>query len=671
MQLTVVKKMVIGFALLAFLLVLTSALSYRGLTDIRTSAQSVAYNKLPVQQLVSKLNIDILRLGSLTTNAYYEFNEIRFSQLRAQFVQDNEAYQGSLNKLENRPDDIYLDSLNQILAASARYQSHSKAMLLAVSDKINTKAALQAAGEQALNHADEASALMLDISYLEDDSAEMETLIGMTTTIENKLGLMLSLIKELIGANKSESAEQIIADIEYNLSNVKVDADYAERLLANIEDDGIFSMYKAEFSNLMTLLNAEQGVFALKRNLLLSESKAFEARSAADEALNEAILHLSALSKDMEQGVLEGQENILHVVSNNVLKSAVASLAGIIATVLLAYIATRSIVKPLAKVNAKLRLVSQGDLTQTLYDEGTDEFSALAKNINQLIDSLHDLVSGINEKEQDLRAMMSNSIEIGDQSLQQVSAQQEKIQSSATLTQEIRERSTHNLNQILDADAKIEEVIAKSDEAVHLVNESNQQVIRRVEQSRASAQIVNRLGENTHKIAGILDVIKNIAEQTNLLALNAAIEAARAGEQGRGFAVVADEVRTLATKTQGSTKEIEAMMLNLQDDASTAISAMEEGARQAETGMESTTKVTEQIQSIKALINDLALVNQNVVADTKSQYGLLDEIGQGLDAVVALSNQSADSTEQSNTAMHEMNRQVEALNKAVARFVLR
>ena len=216
----------------------------------------------------------------------------------------------------------------------------------------------------------------------------------------------------------------------------------------------------------------------------------------------------------------------------------------------------------------------------------------------------------------------------------------------------------------------VRDITKQSTDIGHLVQKSSQQVGDQAKQAESSAQIIGRLDDNSRSIGSILDVIKTIAEQTNLLALNAAIEAARAGEQGRGFAVVADEVRTLANRTHDSTEEIEQMIGNLQKDAAQAVKAINAGREQAQEGVVITQQVSQQVESIREIIERLSDINEHIVADTEQQDILLGDVAKSLNRIVALADSSAQSTRQSNESTMLLDAQTESLRKAVERFHL-
>ena len=244
--------------------------------------------------------------------------------------------------------------------------------------------------------------------------------------------------------------------------------------------------------------------------------------------------------------------------------------------------------------------------------------------------------------------MLFRSVALGEKSLQGVDEQRKQVTVISTNTQDVQNTSRSNLSQINDAMEALHTVTAQSEEISVLVAQNRSQVDSQARQAEASADIINRLDGHSRSIGSILDVIKTIAEQTNLLALNAAIEAARAGEQGRGFAVVADEVRTLANRTHDSTEEIESMIGNLQKDAEKAVKAINAGREQAQEGVEITQQVSQQVESIREIIARLSQINEHIVTDTQQQDVLLADVASSLNTIVALADSSAQSTRQAN-----------------------
>ena len=668
MQLTIINKITLGFGLFGCLLLLTSILSYFGLSGIKDSAQDVVEQKMPVQTSMVKVKTEILSLSVITANGYHVENSEELVANKETFDTLSSAFSDDLSRLNSlMPNNAVASNAVDV---SLAYVNSSNDMYTAINERMNIEKALAAQLEKVLMTADEASALMLDLSYLEGNNPSIETLIGAGTAIDNKLLTMNDSFIELAETDNATQSASIIEDLEYQLSNLQVDKDYVNRLATGVDDGGTIASFNEQYGLLMEAVNGTNGLIALQRQKLSEVDKAAKAQKEAKEALETALADINTLFDAVQKQSLDGQNAILESVQANLVRNIIVAALGLVAAIFLAVIVTRSISKPLGRINKGLSQLSKGDLSTKLPQEGNDEFSALSAKVNSLTDSLRELVGNILEQEKRLIDITKESVELGNKSLSEVDKQREQVTVTSTNTKHVQEKSRSNLAQINEAMDALRDITKQSTDIGQLVQKSSQQVGNQAKQAESSAQIINRLDDNSRNIGSILDVIKTIAEQTNLLALNAAIEAARAGEQGRGFAVVADEVRTLANRTHDSTEEIEQMIGNLQKDAAQAVKAINAGREQAQEGVEITQQVSQQVESIREIIERLSDINEHIVADTEQQDVLLGDVAKSLNRIVALADSSAQSTRQSNESTMLLDAQTESLRKAVERFHL-
>ena len=668
MQLTIINKITLGFGLFGCLLLLTSILSYFGLSGIKDSAQDVVEQKMPVQTSMVKVKTEILSLSVITANGYHVENREELVANKETFDTLSSAFSDDLSRLNSLMSNNAVAS--NAVDVSLAYVNSSNDMYTAINERMNIEKALAAQLEKVLMTADEASALMLDLSYLEGNNPSIETLIGAGTAIDNKLLTMNDSFIELAETDNATQSASIIEDLEYQLSNLQVDKDYVNRLATGVDDGGTIASFNEQYDLLMEAVNGTNGLIALQRQKLSEVDKAAKAQKEAKEALETALADINTLFDAVQKQSLDGQNAILESVQANLVRNIIVAALGLVAAIFLAVIVTRSISKPLGRINKGLSQLSKGDLSTKLPQEGNDEFSALSAKVNSLTDSLRELVGNILEQEKRLIDITKESVELGNKSLSEVDKQREQVTVTSTNTKHVQEKSRSNLAQINEAMDALRDITKQSTDIGQLVQKSSQQVGNQAKQAESSAQIINRLDDNSRNIGSILDVIKTIAEQTNLLALNAAIEAARAGEQGRGFAVVADEVRTLANRTHASTEEIEQMIGNLQKDAAQAVKAINAGREQAQEGVEITQQVSQQVESIREIIERLSDINEHIVADTEQQDVLLGDVAKSLNRIVALADSSAQSTRQSNESTMLLDAQTESLRKAVERFHL-
>lgn len=669
MNLNVVGRIIAGFALFGCIIIAINVISYFGLAEIEDSAETVANQKMPVQAKMLQVQTGILSLAKDSTNGFYEDsltelqkNQQKFSDLANVFNQNITQ----LNHIIDNSNSVYKQGEEQALL----YIEQSQAMYQARLMQLELDLDIQQSSRDLLTIADEASALMQDLSFLEGDDPNLETLIGSGLNVDNKITSIFTSIKEYTTVTDSELSETIKGDIEYILSNIQADLTYINRLAETIDTDGYVASFNEQYVMLNEGFSKSGGLFDMQTQKIDLIIKAAENNRLANDHLDTAIEQFSQVFTQVNEDTLNGQNDIIDTVQSNILKGVVIAILALIIAIILGTLAARSIAKPVARINRSLSIISSGDLTHKAYSTNDDEFAILATNVNQLTESLHLVVSQIHTQESALEQATETSAQLGSQTLMLVEQQKQQVSETATDTNTIRQTSKANTEQIQTGMEMLQAVSEQSKTVSKLVDKTHKQISDQAQQAAQSSTIIHRLDENSKKIGGILDVIKTIAEQTNLLALNAAIEAARAGEQGRGFAVVADEVRTLANRTHDSTEEIESMIATLQTDAEHAVKAIGDGSEYAQQSEIQIKEVNQQVLEIGETISSLRKMNQEIVSVTIEQDSLFENVANSLSSIVELAEKSAQTTHASTDATKELNQLMVAMKKAVSRFTL-
>jgi methyl-accepting chemotaxis protein len=672
MRITVVGKIITGFVLFGVLLLITNVTSYWGLSDIRKSARLVVDEKMPVQSQMLIVQTRLLALAKISTEGYYTGNEEKLLASQLQFDALRQELYSQLQQLQKLP----LNSQDKALLSSATratedYLEQADKMYQSRIRGLSLQREIDALAQEIEYTGSDAGANLLDMSYL--DGAEQGTLaqvVGAGARIDNIIVTLLNATREFAIVRDSELSQTIRDNLQLTMGDLSNNVEFINRIADGIDTDGLMEAFNQQYQKFVGQYEGSNGLFELKTQRLDSLAQAEQRMLAAEASMEKARSDMGELFDKVNADTLQGQNAILDSVQSNIFKSVLIMLLALVMVVIIGVAAARSISRPLARIRNSLSVISSGDLTHKADSSGEDEFASLARDVNELSTGLHQVVSQILRQESLLEEAITSSENLSENTLRQVQQQTEQVRETADNTASVRQTSKSNLDQIQQSTARLSEVASQTRHAGDLVSRSKKQILAQADQAGQSAEIINRLQTNSNNIGGILDVIKTIAEQTNLLALNAAIEAARAGEQGRGFAVVADEVRTLANRTQSSTEEIEQMISSLQADARQAVDAMSSGQQQARDSVEQIGQVDEEIRAIEQIISDLNAINEQIVEDTGQQDQLLDAVTNSLERIVELAEKSADSTRESSAAMSQVGELMKQLNKAVSRFKL-
>ncbi len=344
----------------------------------------------------------------------------------------------------------------------------------------------------------------------------------------------------------------------------------------------------------------------------------------------------------------------------------VSLVIGIIAAMMI----TRSITKPIAELVVHNRRLAEGDLTVDISDLGVDEIGQLAKSSRHVVDSIKQMLSMVADTSSQV-ASASHQLET---SSRHIAAGAEEVASQtgtiATSSEEMAATSNDIARNCGMAAERSRQSSASATRGGVVVQETIAGMVRIAERVKQSAQTVESLGTRSEQIGQIVGTIEDIADQTNLLALNAAIEAARAGEQGRGFAVVADEVRALAERTTKATREISEMIAAIQKETMAAVHAMNEGVVEVEKGAATSEKSSEALEEILQLIDEVTMQISQIAAAAEEQTATTNEITKNVQQVTDIVEETARGAHDTASASSQLASNAKILQDLVGRFKL-
>lgn len=321
---------------------------------------------------------------------------------------------------------------------------------------------------------------------------------------------------------------------------------------------------------------------------------------------------------------------------------ASAVIAAIVLTLVTSLILSRRIIRPLEQLRDSIGRLSQGDCRMQIQSDRNDELGQLAQSAETLRNYLRDMLGNLQTSTQQLEKA-SATLDSGSGAISQGTEQQrEKADQMATALQQLSHSAEDVAGNANNTSSKTDSAKETAEGSAKTMDQAMASIKKLVVDMNQAGQVIQKLADDSTNVGSVLDVIRGIAEQTNLLALNAAIEAARAGEQGRGFAVVADEVRHLAQRTQESTAEIEQILDSVQSGAQATVKVMDEGKAGTDLTMDQVSEANQHIVAMVEIINDIANMNTQVATSAEEQTSVTQDVASHVVEIAEIANQTAD-----------------------------
>ncbi|MFG7352113.1 methyl-accepting chemotaxis protein [Shewanella oncorhynchi] len=345
--------------------------------------------------------------------------------------------------------------------------------------------------------------------------------------------------------------------------------------------------------------------------------------------------------------------------------------AAMIISIVIGLWVNRSVMNPINDILSKLKLIHQdSDLTVKFTTFNHDELGQISTSLTQVIEHLRSILHSIAEAANTVNSSANELSSFTQATNKRMQQQQAETEQTATAMNEMTATVAEVAQSASAAADSAKDADTYAANGNNIVMQSISSMSQLSDQIQKTAQVIGFLSNESQNIGRVLDVIKSIAEQTNLLALNAAIEAARAGEQGRGFAVVADEVRTLAQRTQKSTQEIEAMIATLQQGVKEAVNAMEIGINQVDDANDKANQAGQALKEIVSSVDSITELNTHIATAAEEQSSVAESINRSIIAISDIAEHSTASAAELSESVVNLTKLANSMRNQVSAFKL-
>lgn len=671
-SLKVTHKVIIGFGFIALLLLLSSMSALVSFNAIDQSNARVNQVAVPVQQQSNAAQVQLLKLAKLSALGFTAEQQSEISRYQQQFDDGSRLLAEKVDGLAQltRSEQRFTGILADI---DSSYQQYATAVAAMFDNKLNSLVLQRQIDEEYLileRLIDGIGADLMDISYLEIPGKEeqVELIAGTANRVDGQLLGLLNTLKEVAAYTEQSQALAGQENISFALSDMQVNVDYMANQVFGLDTDGLWQNITAQLTELTSRLEAQNSLANTKQAQVAAQQQSRQHLNTSEQQVEQVIAALDNLLLTADRQFSALQQGMSDAVSTGSTRTLGLTFILIVLAIIAAYMTIKTTLRPLTNINRALTDIAKGDFTRQVDVLKRDEFGELAEKVNSLTTALSSLIIDIQDNAAALNQNASQSASEVDEINSSLQHQQQQIAEINDVTRRLAESTRAIATQSAETTLAMQSALTQGQQIDSIAKQNSGKITHLAAQLTSTSQVMTGVNDEANNIGGILATIRGIAEQTNLLALNAAIEAARAGEQGRGFAVVADEVRSLAARTQQATDEIRVMIETLQSKSQEAVQAIASGKMDADGCVAQTQELAASLELVTNALAKTQLISSEVTAATETQLDLGSTIDSNMQQMVEAAKMNSEKTDRTLQHSDGVLRLASALKRAAGAF---
>ncbi|MCX2759165.1 methyl-accepting chemotaxis protein [Vibrio sp. Sgm 22] len=630
---SVIKRMYAGFALIIIMFAVTITIMMNSMNQIHSNFESVSETSLPLVALSNQTSVQLLSADKSFKDFLTTQNAERMSAMRTEFAASQNSFSEVLSNLEaaSQNDATLIERIAQLRAMEERYFTEAD-------EAMNNYVAMFEAQEQVQKASRDFQRLHSELTV------GMKEYVADQKSISVKVMAKSYFIKlqdaEVITSDALASSDVAFVQKAVNQNKKAVThLNYAYRGLAT-QLPALKNVFDESVQKFTKDVGQKGGVLDKHNNYLQAKQALYVNIANLAVEVDQAMAVLDSFNVTAEQQLNASLADASSIYDKGLFNAIAIGIVVTVFAAAIGYHIAHSVREPLTRILGTLEGLTEGDMTQRIDIRYDNEFSRVSRHINTLADNLRNILVKLNDASDDLTKTASVNQKTSSETQAQLNSQREQTATVATAMTEMSHSVQEVANSAQSSLTMVQQVESASESGRQIMNTNistiNQLEVRLTE----SVGAVGELQQMSSQIGSILDVIRGIAEQTNLLALNAAIEAARAGEQGRGFAVVADEVRVLAQKTTQSTSEIETMISNLQSSSKTASNVIESCMSDMDMSVQQASSANSAMEEIQALILEISHMSTHISQAAAEQSETSGDIARNIEDINHIADKS-------------------------------